>query len=132
VSRFLKLFIHHLLTKVRGDAVAEYLKVYKSLIKFFGKCLLIKDGKEVPSTVLTLVLEILGWLRDDLISVGLLISPHGQNSVAQTLFALTIARVFDALSNKEWVFLPRSSVDSATTRRRTICWCLWEPSCSRW
>ena len=118
--------------KVRGDAVAEYLKVYKSLIKFFGKCLLIKDGKEVPSTVLTLVLEILGWLRDDLISVGLLISPYNQNSVAQTLFALTIARVFDALSNKEWVFLPHSSVDSATTRRRTICWCLWEPSCSRW
>ena len=64
MSRFLKLFIHHLLTKVRGDAVAEYLKVYKSLIKFFGKCLLIKDGKEVPSTVLTLVLEILGWLVD--------------------------------------------------------------------
>ena len=58
MSRFLKLFIHHLLTKVRGDAVAEYLKVYKSLIKFFGKCLLIKDGKEVPSTVLTLVLVI--------------------------------------------------------------------------
>ena len=86
----------------------------------------------MENAVLTLVLEILGWLRDDLASVGLLVSPYNQNSVAQTLFALTIARVFDALSNKEWVFLPRSSVDSATTRRRTIFWCLWEPSCSRW
>ena len=93
--------MNHLLTKVRGDAVAEYLKVYKSLIKFFGKCLLIKDGKEVPSTVLTLVLEILGWLRNDLASVGFVCPSHRQNSVAQTLFALTIARVFDALSNRE-------------------------------
>ena len=121
-----------MLTKVRGDAVAEYLKVYKSLIKFFGKCLLIKDGKEVPSTVLTLVLEILGWLRNDLASVGYALSLHSQNSVAQTLFALTIARVFDALSNKEWMPMILSSVDSATTRRRTICWCWWAVSCSRW
>ena len=75
----------HLLTKVRGDAVAEYLKVYKSLIKFFGKCLLIKDGKEVPSTVLTLVLEILGWLRNDLASVGRRVSSQIEHGGADAL-----------------------------------------------
>ena len=44
----------HLLKKVRGDAIAEYLKVFKSVIKFYGKCILIPEGKEVPSTTLAL------------------------------------------------------------------------------
>ena len=54
MGRLLKLFMSHLLKKVRGDAIAEYLKVFKSVIKFYGKCLLIPEGKEVPSTTLTL------------------------------------------------------------------------------
>lgn len=43
-----------MLAKVSGDAVAEYLKVLKSIVKFYGKCLLIPEGKEVPSATLTL------------------------------------------------------------------------------
>lgn len=58
------MFIQHLLTKVQGDAVAEYMKVFKSVMKFFGKCILIKEGKEVPCTVLTLISEMLGWIHD--------------------------------------------------------------------
>lgn len=54
MGRLLKLFMSHLLKKVRGDAIAEYLKVFKSVIKFYGKCLLIPEGKEVPSTTLSL------------------------------------------------------------------------------
>lgn len=54
MNRLLKLFINHLLTKVSGDAIAEYLKVFKSVVKFYGKCILITAGKEVPSTTLTL------------------------------------------------------------------------------
>lgn len=37
-----------------GDAIAEYLKVFKSIVKFYGKCLLIPEGKEVPSATLGL------------------------------------------------------------------------------
>ena len=62
----LRLFIHHLLTKVQGDAVAEYMKVFKSIMKFFGKCILIREGKEVPCTVLALISEIFSWIQDSL------------------------------------------------------------------
>ena len=54
MSRLLKLFVSHLLKKVRGDAIPEYLKVFKSVVKFYGKCMLITEGKEVPSTTLSL------------------------------------------------------------------------------
>ena len=54
MNRLLKLFINHLLTKVSGDAIPEYLKVFKSIVKFYGKCILITAGKEVPSTTLSL------------------------------------------------------------------------------
>ena len=54
MSRLLKLFVSHLLKKVRGDAIPEYLKVFKSVVKFYGKYMLITEGKEVPSTTLSL------------------------------------------------------------------------------
>ena len=101
ISRLLRLFIKHLLTKVQGDAVAEYMKVFKSIMKFFGKCILIKEGKEVPSTDLTLISELLGWIRDYLSDVFFNGFIDQQNVTAQTLFSLTIARVFDVLSNSE-------------------------------
>ena len=101
ISRLLRLFIKHLLTKVQGDAVAEYMKVFKSIMKFFGKCILIKEGKEVPCTVLTLISELLGWIRDYLSDVFFNGFINQQNVTAQTLFSLTIARVFDVLSNSE-------------------------------
>lgn len=47
----------------------EYMKVYKSMMKFFGKCMLIKEGKEVPMTVLSLIVEMMGWIKDELMSV---------------------------------------------------------------
>ena len=65
----MRFFIQHLLKKVQGDAVMEYMKVYKSIMKFFGKCMLIKEGKEVPMTVLSLIMEIMGWIKDDLLKV---------------------------------------------------------------
>ena len=37
-----------------GDAIPEYLKVFKLIVKFYGKCILITAGKEVPSTTLSL------------------------------------------------------------------------------
>ena len=101
ISRLLRLFIKHLLTKVQGDAVAEYMKVFKSIMKFFGKCILIKEGKEDPCTVLTLISELLGWIRDYLSDVFFNGFIDQQNVTAQTLFSLTIARVFDVLSNSE-------------------------------
>ena len=54
-NRMMKLFVAHLMTKVSGAAIAEYLKLMKSVLKFYGKCLLIKEGKEVPNTVLSLL-----------------------------------------------------------------------------
>ena len=54
-NRLMKLFVAHLMTKVSGAAIAEYLKLMKSVLKFYGKCLLIKEGKEVPNTVLSLL-----------------------------------------------------------------------------
>lgn len=101
ISRLLRLFIKHLLSKVQGDAVAEYMKVFKSIMKFFGKCILIKEGKEVPCTVLGLISEMLGWIRDSLPDVSFDAFNYQQNVTAQTLFSLTIARVFDVLSNSE-------------------------------
>ena len=50
--------------------MAEYMKVFKSIMKFFGKCILIKEGKEVPCTVLGLISEMLGWIRDSLPDVS--------------------------------------------------------------
>ena len=62
MSRLMKLYVAHLQSKVTGGAVAEYLKMMKSVLKFYGKCLLIKEGKEVPSTVLTLLdVGVVGW-----------------------------------------------------------------------
>ena len=69
MSRLMRFFIQHLLKKVQGDAVMEYMKVYKSIMKFFGKCILIKEGKEVPMTVLSLIMEMMGWIKDDLLKV---------------------------------------------------------------
>lgn len=54
-NRLMKLFVAHLMTKVSGAAIAEYLKLMKSVLKFYGKCLLIREGKEVPNTVLSLL-----------------------------------------------------------------------------
>ena len=48
----------------------EYMKVYKSMMKFFGKCMMIKEGKEVPMTVLSLIVEMMGWIKDELMNVG--------------------------------------------------------------
>ena len=66
----MKLFVQHLLKKVQGDAVMEYMKVYKSMMKFFGKCMMIKEGKEVPMTVLSLIVEMMGWIKDELMNVS--------------------------------------------------------------
>ena len=48
----------------------EYMKVYKSMMKFFGKCMMIKEGKEVPMTVLSLIVEMMGWIKDELMNVS--------------------------------------------------------------